>query len=95
MPPQVTIVPVDSVVQYGESVNLTCTATGYPAINSIIWNTTANINISAVTTDTTQDSSVIIFESVSLDHIGDYTCIAVNYKEGHNTTSLDVFGKFI
>ncbi len=85
-----------------DPLSVSCSATGYPAPNSILWfhNGSAIVNSSATlitteTVDTHMTISTLLIESVQPEDAGDYYCIATSPKVVYDNVTSTIFEVYI
>ena len=86
--PVIVVPPMDTIISFGENVNLTCTAIGYP-MPSYEWSRVNGILPADSTVINTSIMSTLSLYSVDLEDEGVYNCTAIGY-DGYSVTESAV-----
>jgi len=70
--PKIQGVPSSKEVRVGESVTVTCSASGNPPVTSYVWRKSSNSSFVV-------SNATLLIDDVSVDDAGIYTCTATNY----------------
>jgi len=85
--PTITQGPVDTPAMIGDTVMLTCTATGIP-LPTITWMDENDNSVLVMSIDSTTILSTLTLLNLQDDDFGNYTCTATNMFGSDNVTVL-------